>query len=69
MSARLRRRALELLSENPLTLKELTEALEISEKRAFRVLRHLFEKGLIDSYKDEEGRRRYRASSTESTTL
>jgi len=59
---------LELLSQGPLTLRELAEALEISEKRAFRVLRYLFEKGLIDAYRDEEGRRRYRPSS-ESTTL
>lgn len=69
MSAKLRRMALKLLSENRLTLKELAEALDINEKRAFRVLRYLFEKGLIDSYKDEEGKRRYRASNRESTTL
>lgn len=69
MSTKLRRRALELLSESPLTLKEVAEALGISEKRAFKVLRYLFEKGLIDSFKDEEGRRRYRASKSGSTTL
>jgi len=68
MSAKLRRRALELLSERPLTLSEVAEALNISEKRAFKILRYLFEKGLIDSFKDEEGRRRYRPSA-ESTTL
>jgi len=68
MSAKLRRRALELLSESPLTLREVAEALDISEKRAFKILRYLFEKGLIDSFKDEEGRRRYRASAG-STTL
>ncbi len=63
MSEKLRREALRILAGGPLTLKELAGRLEIKEKKAFEILRHLFESGEIDCFKDSDNRRRYRLSS------
>lgn len=62
MSEKLRRQALRILAEGPLTLKELAERMEIKEKKAFEILRFLFENGEIDCYKDPDNKRRYRLS-------
>lgn len=62
MSEKLRREALRILAEGPLTLKELAERMEIKEKKAFEILRFLFESGEIDCYKDSDNKRRYRLS-------
>ena len=59
VSAKLRKQALQLLAEQPLTLKELAEKMGLKEKRAFRILRSLFEKGQIKSFKDQDNVRRY----------
>lgn len=61
MSAKLRKQALQLLSEQPMTLKELAEKMEIKEKRTFRILRSLFQKGQISAYTDGDKKRRYRS--------
>lgn len=66
MSAKLKRQALHLLNERPLTLKELSEKLEIKEKRAYRILRSLFKEGRIDSFTDMNNKRRYRRTESES---
>ena len=60
MSAKLKKQALQLLSENPLTLKELAEKMGLKEKKAFRILRSLFAKGEIKSFNDRDNQRRYR---------
>ncbi|MFQ6053249.1 MAG: MarR family transcriptional regulator [Candidatus Bathyarchaeia archaeon] len=62
MSAKLKREALLLLREQPLTLKELAEKMGLKEKRAFRILRSLFEKGEITSFRGEDNQRRYGVS-------
>jgi len=59
VSAKLRKQALQLLAEQPLTLKELAEKMGLKEKRTFRILRSLFEKGQIKSFKDQDNVRRY----------
>lgn len=66
MSAKLKRQALQLLIEKPLTLKELAEKLEIKEKRAFSVLRSLFREGKINSFTDADNKRLYRRSEPKS---
>ena len=65
MSAKLKRQMLQLLAEEPITLKELAEKLEIKEKRAFRLIRSLFNEGKIDSFTDVDNRRLYRIVKSE----
>ena len=60
VSAKLKKQALQLLSENPLTLKELAEKMGLKEKKTFRILRSLFAKGEIKSFNDQDNQRRYR---------
>ena len=60
MSAKVKKQALQLLSENPLTLKELAEKMDLKEKKTFRILRSLFAKGEIKSFNDQDNQRRYR---------
>jgi DNA-binding MarR family transcriptional regulator len=62
MSEKLRKQALRILAEGPLTLKELAERMGIKEKKAFEVLRFLFESGEVDCYRDADSKRRYRLS-------
>ena len=64
MSAKLKKRALQLLAEQPLTLKELAEKMDLKEKRAYRILRSLFQKGEIASFTDQDKQRRYRPKET-----
>lgn len=61
MSAKLRKQALQLLAEQPLTLRELADKMELKEKRAFKVLRNLFENGQINMFMDDDRKRRYKA--------
>jgi len=60
VSAKLRKQALQLLSEQPMTLKELAEKMELKEKRTYRILKSLFQKGRIRAYTDGDNKRRYR---------
>jgi DNA-binding MarR family transcriptional regulator len=62
LSAKLKKEVLRLAKETPLTLKELAELTGTTEKRMFRIIRSLFEKGEIDPVRDDSGKSRYRAS-------
>lgn len=64
MSAKLKKQALQLLAEQPLTLRELAEKMGINEKRTFRILRSLFEKKQIASFTDLDNKRRYKVETT-----
>ena len=66
MSAKLKKQALQLLAEQPLTLKELAEKMDLKQKRTFRILRSLYEKRQIISFKDPNNMRRYRISDIDS---
>lgn len=66
MSAKLKRQALQLLADQPLSLRELAEKMDLEEKRAYRILKSLFGKGQIASFRDRDNERRYRAAETES---
>ena len=59
MSAKLKKQALQLLAEEPLSLKELAVKMDLKEKRAYRVIKSLFQKGQIRSFRDEDNQRRY----------
>ena len=60
MSAKLKKQALQILAEQPLTLKELSLKMDVTEKRLFKILRSLFQDGKLKAFKDEENLRRYR---------
>jgi len=54
MSKRLEKKIINLLeNSNPLTLKEIAEKLNETEKKVFRVLKRLAKKGELDFYYDE----------------
>ncbi len=60
MSAKLKKQILQQLEEQPMSLREVAERMELKEKRAYKLLRSLFESEQITSQKDDDGVRRYR---------
>jgi DNA-binding IclR family transcriptional regulator len=62
VSAKLKKQMLAYLSEQPMSLNELAEKMELKEKRTFRLLRSLFEKDQISIIKSEDGQRRYKTN-------
>jgi DNA-binding IscR family transcriptional regulator len=60
MSAKLKRQIKEHIDEEPLSLEEIAENFDITEKKAFRLLRSLFKKGEISSFKADDGQRKYK---------
>jgi DNA-binding PadR family transcriptional regulator len=65
MSAKLKKDALKMLQEKPMSLVELAQAMGLKEKRAFRILRSLFESEAITSFRTPDGARKYRALTDE----
>ncbi|KON29048.1 hypothetical protein AC482_07300 [miscellaneous Crenarchaeota group-15 archaeon DG-45] len=59
MSAKLRKQAIQLLAEEPMSLKELAVKMDLKEKRTYGILKSLFEKGQVRSFKGEDNQRRY----------
>jgi len=59
LSAKLKKQALQLLAEEPMSLKELATKMDLKEKRTYRILKSLFQKGQIKSFKGEGNQRRY----------
>ena len=64
-TAKLKKDALKHLQVKPLSLAELAAAMELKEKRVFRLLRSLFEGGEITSKRSAEGVRIYRPKTDE----
>jgi predicted transcriptional regulator len=60
VSAKLKKQILKYLEERPLTLKEISDKMELKEKRTFKLLRSLFQNGEITSFKDEDNQRCYK---------
>ena len=54
-----------LLLDKPLSLKEVAGILEIKEKKAYTLLKNMFQKDRVIGFKDTDGQRRYRASEKE----
>lgn len=59
MSAKLKKQILVHLAEQPMSLQEVAEKMELKEKRTFRLLRSLFQKDEIKMIRSEDGVRRY----------
>jgi DNA-binding IclR family transcriptional regulator len=62
LSEKLKKQMLAHLSVQPMSLKELAEKMELKEKRAFTLLRSLFQGEQIISIRCEDGQRRYKTT-------
>jgi hypothetical protein len=51
--------------EKPLSLKEVAETLEIKEKKAYSLLKNMFQNDRVIGFKDTDGVRRYRITDME----
>ena len=54
-----------LLLENPMSLKEVAEELEIKEKKAYSLLKNMFQNDRVVGFKDMDGQRKYRITESE----
>lgn len=61
----MKKQAMQLLAEEPMSLKELAGKMGLKEKRTYRILKSLFEKGQIRGFKDGDNQRRYVSKETE----
>lgn len=63
-SAKLKKQILVHLDEKPMSLSEVAEAMELKEKRTFKLLRSLFNKDQIKMIRDDDGIRKYKKNAT-----
>ncbi|MBN2336058.1 hypothetical protein JXL21_10910 [Candidatus Bathyarchaeota archaeon] len=54
-----------MLLDQPMSLKEVAEALEVKEKKAYSLLKGMFQEDRVIGFKDMDGSRRYRVSEEE----
>jgi predicted transcriptional regulator len=54
-----------LLLEKPMSLKEVAQELEIKDKKAYSLLKNMFQKDRVIGFKDMDGQRKYRNTETE----
>ena len=59
MSAKLKKQILVHLAEQPMSLSEIAEKMELKEKRTFKLLRSLFQKDEVKMIRSEGGTRQY----------
>ncbi|MCW4013919.1 MAG: hypothetical protein NWF07_13170 [Candidatus Bathyarchaeota archaeon] len=55
-----------LLLDNPMSLKEIADELGVTEKKAYSLLKNMFQNDRVMSFKAEDGQRKY--SNTEDET-
>jgi predicted transcriptional regulator len=54
-----------ILLDKPMSLKEVAEALEVKDKKAYSLLKSMFKKDRVAGFKDTDGVRRYRVTEEE----
>jgi hypothetical protein len=54
-----------MLLDKPMSLKEVAQTMEIKEKKAYSLLKSMFQKDRIAGFKDTDGVRRYRVTEEE----
>jgi DNA-binding MarR family transcriptional regulator len=64
-TAKLKKEVVKNLQAKPLSLAEIAAAMELKEKKVFRLLRSLFEGGEIVSLRGPDGIRKYRLTTDE----
>jgi DNA-binding IclR family transcriptional regulator len=64
-TAKLKKEVLKNIQVKPMSLTEIAEAMDLKEKRVFRLLRSLFEGGEVVSLRGLDGVRKYRPTTDE----
>jgi len=59
-TAKLKKQILVHLGEQPMSLKEIAEKMELQEKKTYRLIKSLFQKEEIRMVRSEDGTRRYK---------
>jgi len=54
-----------ILLDKPMSLKEIAEELETTEKKAYNLLKNMFQNDRVASFKDIDGQRKYRITEEE----
>jgi hypothetical protein len=54
-----------MLLDKPMSLKEVAEALEVKDKKAYSLLKSMFQDDRVSGFKDTDGVRRYRITEEE----
>ena len=54
-----------MLLEKPMSLKEVAEAMEIKDKKAYSLIKSMFQSDRVAGFKDTDGVRRYRVTEEE----
>ena len=54
-----------ILLDKPMSLKEIAEELETTEKKAYSLLKNMFQNDRVASFKDVDGQRKYRITEEE----
>lgn len=54
-----------ILLDKPMSLKEIAEELETTEKKAYNLLKNMFQNDRVASFKDVDGQRKYRITEEE----
>ena len=54
-----------MLLEKPMSLKEVADTMELKEKKAYSLLKGMFSKSRVISFKDADGQRKYRCTEDE----
>ena len=54
-----------LLLEKPMSLKEIADVLEVTEKKTYSLLKNMFQEERVESFKDVDGQRKYRNTEDE----
>jgi predicted transcriptional regulator len=64
-SSKLKNEISVMLLNEPMSLKEIAEEMDIKEKKAYTLLKSMFTDERIISFKDEDGQRKYRLTEKE----
>lgn len=59
-TVKLKKQILVHLGEQPMSLKEIAEKMELQEKKTYRLIKSLFQKEQIRMVRSEDGTRRYK---------
>ena len=54
-----------MLLETPMSMKEVADELGVTEKKAYSLLKNMFQNERVESFKAEDGQRKYRNSEEE----
>ena len=54
-----------LLLEKPMSLKEVAAELEVTEKKAYSLIKNMFQNDRVMGFKDADGQRKYRNTDEE----